>query len=81
MLLRLYGEGHPELKRRIRQAAEEEERRTYTERMPDEWRRALAPLGAPLQLPRFALFAMAAVGFWCLGTALKLAVPHFSKLT
>ena len=35
----------PELKRRIRQAAEEEERRTYTERMPDEWRRALAPLG------------------------------------
>jgi iodotyrosine deiodinase len=37
--------GDPELKRRIRAAAEEEERRTYTERMPDEWRRALAPLG------------------------------------
>jgi len=34
-----------ELKRRIREAAEEEERRTYTERMPEEWRRALAPLG------------------------------------
>ncbi len=33
------------------------------------------------QQPRFALFAMAAVGFWCLGTLLKLAVPHFSKLT
>lgn len=33
------------------------------------------------QQPRFALFAMAAVGFWCLGAALKLAVPHFSKLT
>jgi len=37
--------GDPELKRRIRAAAEDEERRTYTERMPDEWRRALAPLG------------------------------------
>ncbi len=37
--------GDPELKRRIREAAEEEERRTYSERMPDEWRRALAPLG------------------------------------
>jgi len=35
----------PELKRRIREAAEEEERRTYTERMPEAWRRALAPLG------------------------------------
>ena len=37
--------GDPELKRQIREAAEEEERRTYTERMPDEWRRAVAPLG------------------------------------
>ncbi len=35
----------PELKARIRAATEEEERRTYTDRMPDEWRRALAPLG------------------------------------
>lgn len=35
----------PELKRRIREAAEAEERRSYTERMTDEWRRALAPLG------------------------------------
>ena len=37
--------GDPELKARIRAATEDEERRTYTERMPDEWRRALAPLG------------------------------------
>jgi iodotyrosine deiodinase len=37
--------GDPQLKRRIREAAEEEELRTYTERMPAEWRRALAPLG------------------------------------
>ncbi|AFZ66240.1 nitroreductase family protein [Deinococcus peraridilitoris] len=35
----------PELKRRIREAAEEEEFRTYTARMPEEWRAALAPLG------------------------------------
>ena len=35
----------PELKQRIREATEDEERRTYTQRMPDVWRRALAPLG------------------------------------
>lgn len=35
----------PGLQQRIREAAEAEERRTYTERMSDEWRRALAPLG------------------------------------
>ena len=35
----------PALKARIREATESEEHRTYTERMPDEWRRALAPLG------------------------------------
>ncbi len=35
----------PEVKARIREAAEEEEYRTYTERLPEEWRRALAPLG------------------------------------
>lgn len=33
------------VKRRIRQAAEEEERRFYGERAPEEWLRALAPLG------------------------------------
>ena len=35
----------PGLKARIREATENEEHRTYTERMPEEWRRALAPLG------------------------------------
>ena len=35
----------PDLKRSIRQAAEAEEQRTYTERMPDAWREVLAPLG------------------------------------
>lgn len=35
----------PEMKRRIRHAAEAEERRSYEGRMSDEWRQALAPLG------------------------------------
>ena len=34
-----------DVKRRIRQAAEEEERRSYESRMPDEWLEALRPLG------------------------------------
>ncbi|MEO1064517.1 MAG: nitroreductase family protein [Actinomycetota bacterium] len=38
--------GDPELKRRIRDAAEEEERVNYLDnRMNEEWQRALAPLG------------------------------------
>ncbi len=38
--------GDLEVKRRIREAAEEEERQNYLEhRMNDEWQRALAPLG------------------------------------
>ena len=41
----------PALKRRIRLAAEEEERRTYGERMSDEWRKALEPLGTTWQKP------------------------------
>jgi len=35
----------PELKRRIREAAEAEERESYDHRMPAEWLEALAPLG------------------------------------
>lgn len=34
-----------ELKQRIRDAAENEERKTYGERMPDAWAEVLAPLG------------------------------------
>lgn len=37
--------GDPGLKRRLRDAAEEEERRNYEGRMSEEWLRALAPLG------------------------------------
>jgi len=35
----------PEIKRRVREAAEEEEREFYTQRAPQEWLDALAPLG------------------------------------
>lgn len=41
----------PELKRRIRVAAEAEERQSYEERMPDEWLEALAPLGTGWRKP------------------------------
>jgi nitroreductase len=41
----------PERKRRIREAAEEEERRSYEGRMPDEWLEALRPLGTDWRKP------------------------------
>jgi iodotyrosine deiodinase len=41
----------PELKRAIRSAAEEEERRSYGGRMPEEWLRALEPLGTDAHKP------------------------------
>jgi len=41
----------PELKRKIRAAAEEEERRLYSERITEEWRRDLAPLGTDEHKP------------------------------
>ena len=36
---------NPEVKVKMRAAAEEEERKTYSERMPDSWREVLEPLG------------------------------------
>lgn len=36
---------NPDLKQQMREAAEEEERRTYEERMPEAWAEVLAPLG------------------------------------
>ncbi len=41
----------PEMKKKIREAAEAEERETYSKRMSDEWRRALAPLGTDANKP------------------------------
>lgn len=43
--------GQPEIKRRIRQAAEAEEREFYTRRAPQEWLDALAPLGTDASKP------------------------------
>lgn len=41
----------PELKHKIREAAEEEERENYGRRMTDEWLEALAPLGTDEHKP------------------------------
>lgn len=41
----------PELKRAIREAAEQEEKRTWEDRMSAEWRAALAPLGLDWRKP------------------------------
>jgi iodotyrosine deiodinase len=41
----------PKLKQRIREAAEEEERRSYEGRMPDDWLEALRPLGTDWRKP------------------------------
>ena len=41
----------PEIKRRIRIAAEQEEHENYGGRMPDEWLRALEPLGTDERKP------------------------------
>ncbi len=42
---------NPELKTRIRMAAEEEERKSYEGRMSEEWLKDLAPLGTDWQKP------------------------------
>ena len=41
----------PEVKRRIREAAEDEERTFYERRAPEEWLRALGPLGTDWRKP------------------------------
>lgn len=43
--------GDPELKRRIREAAEQEEQESYNGRMPPDWLEDLAPLGTDWQKP------------------------------
>ena len=42
---------NPGVKRRIREAAEAEERASYEGRMPDEWRDALRPIGTDWRKP------------------------------
>jgi iodotyrosine deiodinase len=41
----------PELKKQIREAAEQEEFKSYNERMSDEWLKDLAPIGTDWQKP------------------------------
>lgn len=41
----------PAVKKQIREAAEAEERETYANRMSEEWRKALAPLGTDANKP------------------------------
>ncbi len=43
--------GDPEIKHQIRLAAEAEERKSYEQRMPEEWLQALAPLGVDWHKP------------------------------
>jgi nitroreductase len=42
---------NPEIKSKIREAAEQEERESYTGRMSDEWLEALKPIGTDWQKP------------------------------
>ena len=46
--------GDPEVKQRIRIAAEEEERSFYENRAPDEWLEALKPIGTDARSARSA---------------------------
>jgi nitroreductase len=43
--------GDPEIKHKIRVAAETEEKKSYESRMPDEWLEALEPLGTTWEKP------------------------------
>ena len=55
----------PELKSRIRAAAEAEERETYERRMSEEWRAALAPLGTDADKPYLEIVPLLIVMFRC----------------
>ena len=55
--------GEPELKRRIRQAAEEEEHASYHGRMSAEWLADLAPLGTDRHKPFLETAPRRGVGF------------------
>lgn len=55
--------GDPETKRRIRVAAEAEEKKSYEERMPDEWLEALKPLGTTWEKPFLEVVPWIVVAF------------------
>jgi iodotyrosine deiodinase len=54
---------NPDVKRKIREAAEEEERRNYGERFPEGWLRALAPLGTDERKPHLEVAPVLIVVF------------------
>jgi iodotyrosine deiodinase len=55
----------PAIKHEIRVAAEQEEKRSYEQRMPDEWLAALAPLGTTWQKPYLEIAPYLVVVFEC----------------
>lgn len=55
--------GDPEIKRQIRIAAEAEEKKSYDERMPDEWLEALAPIGTNWEKPFLEIVPWIVVAF------------------
>ena len=55
--------GDPEIKRKIRIAAEEEEKKSYEDRMPDEWLEALKPFGTDWRKPFLEIVPWIVVAF------------------
>ena len=55
--------GNPEIKHKIRVAAEAEEKKSYDERMPDEWLEALEPLGTTWEKPFLEVVPWIVVAF------------------
>jgi iodotyrosine deiodinase len=71
----------PEIKRKIRQAAEAEERESYSHRMPQDWLEALAPLGTDwhkefLETAPY-LIVVFRVDFGLVQTAGEIKVKHY----
>jgi len=55
--------GDPEIKREIRVAAEVEEKKSYEERMPDDWLEVLRPLGTTWRKPFLEVVPWIVVAF------------------
>ena len=55
--------GDPEIKRKIRIAAEEEEKKSYEDRMPDDWLEALKPFGTDWRKPFLEIVPWIVVAF------------------
>ena len=71
----------PDIKRKIREAAEAEERESYNHRMPQDWLEALAPLGTDwhkefLEIAPY-LIVVFRVNFGLVPTAGEIKVKHY----